>query len=367
MEKQNDLRIMDNGGRANQPFFSFLQAFYYGVLVALTLIMLSATLTGCNDDDDDAVDDTSYQQINLVSDVAGYGATKIDPNMTNAWGIALGPTGAFWIAGNGKAVTTIYDRNGQDLLPAISLNGSEPTGVVYNGTSGFNGSKYIYAGVDGKLTTWTSGTTTSVVVDRSSAGASYFGLTMASSGGNNFLYAANFSGRRIDVFDSNFNLVNMAFVDPTIPSDYSPFNIYEEDGKLFIAYAKYDSGEREEVTGAGFGYISIFNPDGTFVKRFASNGTLNAPWAIIDAPSGFGLGDEIILVGNFGDGTINVYNEDGDYKGQLKDNGQVVHIDGLWALQFPEDGVPTGDQNQLFFTAGPQDETRGLFGYLKKR
>jgi uncharacterized protein (TIGR03118 family) len=367
MKKQHDLRIIGHENATNHPFYNFMGAFYYGVLVALMLIILSATLTGCSDDDDDVVDETSYQQINLVSDVVGYGATKVNPNMTNAWGIAIGPTGAFWIAGNGKAVTTIYDRDALELLPAISLNGSAPTGVVYNNTSGFNGSKYIYATEDGKIITWTSGTTMTVEVDRSFSGSSYFGLAMASTGGSNFLYAANFSGHRIDVFDSNFNFVNMTFVDPTMPSDYSPFNIYEEDGKLFVAYAKYDSGQGKEITGAGLGYISIFNADGSFVKRFASNGTLNAPWAIVDAPSGFGLGDNIILVGNFGDGTINVYNEDGDYKGQLKDNGQVMHIDGLWALAFPENGVPAGDQNQLFFTAGPQNETRGLFGYLKKR
>ena len=101
--------------------------------------------------------------------------------------------------------------------------------------------------------------------------------------------------------------------------------------------------------------------------RFASQGMLNSPWAIVDAPPGFGLGTDMILVGNFGDGKINIFNSSGTFQGQLKDNDNTISIDGLWALMFPENGIPSGDQNQLFFTGGPNDEEHGLFGYIRKK
>jgi uncharacterized protein (TIGR03118 family) len=339
---------------------------FKGFLMAFALFAM-ATI-GCKKDDTTA-SSNSYQQTNLVADSSGYGAARIDPNLANAWGIAIGPTGAFWIAANHTGVGPVYDRNGVELLPAVSVPGGAPTGVVYNNTSSFGTSKFIYASEDGKISAWTSGEAAALKADRSAFNAVYKGIAIASDGGADFIYAANFKGNRIDVFDQSFNLVlTKPFTDSSIPAGFAPFNVYNHDGNLYVTYAKQESPDNEDdVKGAGNGYINIFSPNGTLIKRFASQGTLNSPWGIVDAPSGFGVGNDMILVGNFGDGRINVFSSDGTYKGQLSDNGQTISIDGLWALAFPENGVPAGDQNQLFFTAGPKDERHGLFGYLSKR
>lgn len=335
-----------------------------------TLIIILLTITACHRHHDVIPSNPSgYKQVNLVSDLSSYNATYTDPNLTNAWGIAVGPTGSFWIAANHSMMSTIYDRTGKQLLGAIPTAGSPVTGVVYNNTGSFNGAKFIYAGEDGKIVTWTSGNTMTVVADRSSSEAVYKGIAIANDGGNDFLYVANFKGSKIDVFDNNFNYItSKPFADASIPAGFAPFNVYNHDGLLYVTYAKQQGPDNEDdEKGVGNGYVNIFNPNGTLVRRFASQGTLNSPWGLVDAPSGFGLGDDMILVGNFGDGHINIYKSGGAYAGQLMDNGSVIQIDGLWGLFFPEDGIPSGDPNQLFFTAGPQDENHGLFGYLIKR
>lgn len=341
-------------------------------IISLILFALLVTgMSGCSKDD--TTSKTSYIQTNVVSDVPGYGASRVDAKLVNPWGIAIGPTGSFWISANHSGYTTIYDRNGAERLPAISVpsqilpNGGAPTGVVYNSNNlSFWASKFIYAGEDGTISIWITGVSTSIVANRSSQGAVYKGLAIATDGVADFLYVANFKGNNIDVFDANFNFVTTkAFDDPTIPADYAPFNIYNHGGKLYVTYAKRKGPDNvDDDKGSGNGYINIFNPDGTLVKRFASQGSLNSPWGLVDAPAGFGLGADRILVGNFGDGKINIFKADGSYEGQLANNGNVISIDGLWALVFPEDGIPEGNQNQLFFTAGPADETHGLFGYL---
>jgi uncharacterized protein (TIGR03118 family) len=339
------------------------------VLLAL-IFMISGT--SCKKDDGDnsgSGNATGYQQVNLVSDQSSYNGARVDANLSNAWGIAIGGTGAIWISANHTDKSVVYDRNGAELLPAVTFpQGAAPAGVVYNSTSSFMGNIFIYAGEDGKLYGWSSGSSATLLSDRSSMNSVYKGLAIANNNGADYLYVADFRNAHVDVFDANFNYVTMAFSDSTIPSGFAPFNIYNHDGKLYVMYAKQLGPDNEDdESGAGNGYINIFNPDGSLDKRFASQGTLNSPWGLVDAPSGFGLGDEMILVGNFGDGKINIFDSNGTFKDQLKDNGTVMSIDGLWALEFPENGIPSGDQNQLFFTAGPQDESHGLFGYIKKR
>ena len=48
-----------------------------------------------------------FRQTNLVSDVSGA-AQLIDPNLKNAWGLALGPATPLWVADNGTSVSTLY-------------------------------------------------------------------------------------------------------------------------------------------------------------------------------------------------------------------------------------------------------------------
>lgn len=168
------------------------------------------------------------------------------------------------------------------------------------------------------------------------------------------------------VFDSNFNYVtNKPFADGGIPSDYGPFNIRNIDGNLYVTYAKHKAPDNEDdQKGPGNGFVDVFNANGKLLKRFASRGALNSPWGIVPTANGFFNDPNTILIGNFGDGRINVYKDNGDFVGSLKnEGGDDIIIDGLWAI---ENNIPNADPKQLYFTAGPDDESHGLFGYLSK-
>jgi hypothetical protein len=69
-------------------------------------------------------------------------------------------------------------------------------------------------------------------------------------------------------------------------------------------------------------------------------------------------------VGDFGDGRINAYRS---RHGRFTPAGQLgsVKIDGLWALQFGMGAANNGPKDSLFFTAGPGDESHGLFGTIR--
>jgi uncharacterized protein (TIGR03118 family) len=117
----------------------------------------------------------------------------------------------------------------------------------------------------------------------------------------------------------------------------------------------------------GHGFVDEFTTHGVMVRRFASRGRLDSPWGVTMAPAdGFGSASGHILIGNFGDGGINVFDPDsGDSDGSLKDaNGDSIAPDGLWSLSFGN-GASAGPKTTLFFTAGPHDESDGLFGKIE--
>lgn len=315
-----------------------------------------------------------YNQTNLVADTAGYGAARIDPSLVNPWGISFSATSPIWISANHTSLSVIYDTAGMTVIPNVTIQGGNgaPTGQVFNGTSGFvipaNGkpARFIFAGEDGTISAWNGGTAAITIVDRSHQQAVYKGLAMANDGTGNFLYAANFKKSKIDVFDSTFaHVKEKGFVDKNIPNDYGPFNIRNIDGNLFVTYAKHQAPDNmDDQKGPGNGYVDIFSPKGDLLQRFTSRGALNSPWGIVPAAPGFYSVPNTILIGNFGDGRINVYKADGEFVGTLKDkHGHDIVIDGLWAL---ENNVPKANPLNLYFTAGPADETHGLFGYLSK-
>ncbi|MDO6429089.1 TIGR03118 family protein [Flavitalea sp. BT771] len=323
----------------------------------------------------------NYQQTNLVADVAGSGAAMTDPRLLNAWGIAVNPVGIVWIAANHSGTTTVYDSTGKTLLGPVAIPshgdhfGGSPTGIVFNATTDFvipcnqKTAKFIFVNEDGTVSAWGGGDSTFTVADRSADNTVYKGLALANDGTGNFLYAADFRGKKIDVYDRSFTFITTKpFVDPDIPAGFSPFNIQNIGGKLYVTYAMLKGPENEDdQPGTGNGYIDIFNPDGSLLKRFASRGALNSPWGLAQAPAGSGLPFHSILVGNFGDGWINVYDSTGFYTGALQSNGQPVIIPGLWALDFPYNEAPLSDPGKLYFTAGPGDEEHGLFGFLKMK
>jgi uncharacterized protein (TIGR03118 family) len=189
---------------------------------------------------------------------------------------------------------------------------------------------------------------------------------MANDGGSNFIYVTDFHNAKIDVFDNNFTFVTTKpFVDPGIPAGFAPFNIVNIGGQLFVTYAKQLAPDNhDDQAGPGNGYVDIYTPGGLLVKRFVTQGMLNSPWGIAQAPAGFGQVANAILIGNFADGNINVYDVNGTYKGKLMHGGTAISIPGLWAITF--DNIAPADPNQLYFTAGPNSEAHGLFGYLKK-
>lgn len=256
-----------------------------------------------------------FQQVNLISDTAGIPAEFRDSNLVNAWGIAVGPSGIFWISDNHSGKSALYDRNGNTKGPAVSIPGAEdsmgaPTGVVFNATPDFpmpDGSGkalFIFAGEDGSLSAWKTGAAAKIVATPPDSDAVYKGLALASDGGKNFLYVANFKDRRVEVFDSAFHRdTTKSFRDTTLPADYGSFNIATIGGNLFVSYAKLNPPDNEDdQAGPGNGFIDEFKTDGILVRWFASGGNLNSPWGMVSVPDPFGPYKDRIFVGNFGDG-----------------------------------------------------------------
>ncbi len=288
--------------------------------------------------------------------------------------------------------------------------------------------RFIFVGVDGVLSAWNAGDTAQLIKNNS-AGSAYTGLALATSAGASYLYAADFRAGKIEVWNSYFAPVSMPFKDSHLPAGFAPFNIQAIGTSLYVTYAKVGPDGRDQP-GPGNGYVDIFNTNGSLVSRFAARGTLTSPWGIAQAPASFfnddadnhDLGDNngvdnnnnhnnsgpgkngegnngnsgsnnsgkgngdgndnngngsgisnnssdesILLVGNFGDGRINAYRQNGNFLGQLKSHGFPVTIYGLWSLVFPPVTATTIDPNRLYFTAGPNQEKDGLFGYLIKK
>jgi uncharacterized protein (TIGR03118 family) len=324
----------------------------------------------------------NFAQVNLVSDAASSGAATVDPTLKNPWGLAVNNTaGLIWISSNHGSVTNVYDSTGKTQLgpfnvPSVTTpGGGAPTGVAFNTTADFqmpgttNAAKFIFVGEDGIVSAWTIGSTAAVkVADQSAADAVYKGCALGNSAGANFLYAANFTNKTIDVFDNTFHLkTGFDFKDGAMPDGFGPFNIANIGGKLYVTYAKIEANGDDDVAGAGNGYVDVFSTDGKLISRFASQGPLNSPWGIAQSPDGFGLPLHSIVVGNFGDGYVNVYDSTGVYTGALQNNGQPVIIPGLWALDFYVNEFAKANPTKLFFTAGPGGEEHGLFGYLIKQ
>jgi uncharacterized protein (TIGR03118 family) len=325
-----------------------------------------------------------YQQHNLVSDQAGV-ADHQDAHLVNAWGIAFNPFGFAWVADNGTGFSTLYDGAGVlqspivTIPPAASASGSNPTGIVFNASTGFpvtqgvvsGSAKFIFVTEDGVLAGWAPNvdlTHAVLVKDNSASGTVYKGLALSAGGNGSLLYATDFHNNKIDVWDTNFTPVVLpagAFVDPGLPKGFAPFGIQAINGNIYVTYAKQDALQHDDVQGKGLGFVDVFDPNGKLIDRVASKGPLNAPWGLALAPAGFGEFANSLLVGNFGDGNINAFDlATGQFLGALKGmNGRPITIDGLWGLAFGN-GFSGQSVNTLFFTAGPVDESHGLYGRI---
>lgn len=327
-----------------------------------------------------------YQQHNLVSD--GFiAADHIDANLVNAWGVAFNPFGPVWVADNGTGMSTLYDGAGNALSLVVQIPGpaggnptGNPTGIVYNGSTGFvvsNGttsgpSRFIFATEDGVIAGWAPGvdaTHAVRVIDNSTTGSIYKGLALSAGGNGSLLYATDFHNNKIDVFDGSFNPVTPlagAFTDAGIPAGFAPFGIQAINGDLYVSYAKQDAEQHDDVAGKGLGFVDAFDANGHFIRRVITHGRLNAPWGMALAPAGFGRFGNRLLVGNFGDGRINAYDlASGEFVGVLSAGEKPIQIDGLWGLAFGN-GFLGQPADTLFFAAGPGDEQHGLYGRIDR-
>jgi uncharacterized protein (TIGR03118 family) len=308
----------------------------------------------------------------LVSDEPGDGLQ--DANLLNPWGVSHSPTGPIWVSDNGTGVSTVYtvdaatDATTKASLTVSIPNAGSVTGQVFNGdASAFNGDAFVFVSEDGTVSGWRPALGSSAETLVSPSSASYKGAAIGATGGYTYLYGANFAAGSIDVVKGSAAAPDLAsnFTDPNLPSGYSPFNVQQLGGQLFVAYAQRDAQTNEEIAGPGLGIVDRFALDGSFIGRVGSGGTLNAPWGLALAPAAFGDIAGQLLVGNFGDGMINVYNlTTNSANGQLVDGGGLpVAIDGLWALA-PGNGGSAGSADRIYFTAGPDEESHGRFGVI---
>jgi uncharacterized protein (TIGR03118 family) len=346
-----------------------------------------------------------FSQSNLVSDdQPGHVNAQIqDPNLINPWGVAFSPTGPFWVNDNHTGVATVYSVDPRTnatgafpplpasplvvtIAPPQAVSGvttASPTGIVFNTDhNGFmlngNPATFIMDTEDGTISAWNGGTTTTLEVDNSAnasagdpnvppdegIGAVYKGLAIGTQqNGTTLLYASNFRHGTVDVFNDQWKQVN-SLTDGNIPAGFAPFNVQVLDGHLFVTFAKQDSFKHDDVAGAGNGFVDEFSLGGKLIARVASNGPLNSPWGLTIAPADFGKFAGDLLVGDFGDGRINAF----DLKNHDKFVGQLLGVDGkpitigdLWTLT-PGNGGLAGSKGEVFFTAGVQSESFGLFG-----
>jgi uncharacterized protein (TIGR03118 family) len=345
-----------------------------------------------------------YLQHNLVSDLPAV-ADLQDASLVNAWGLVASATSPWWVSNNGTATSTLYNTSGPIVMKVALTNlacqcvivPGAPTGIVFNGApitsgTGFVVSSggasgpavFIFASEDGSISGWNPNvpppvpppplrSSQATVAVQPSDDNVYKGLAIAGTIRGDFLYATNFRAGTVDVFDHNFVKQSSpgAFTDPKIPKGFAPFGIQNIGGIIYVTYAKQDAAKHDDVPGVGNGFVNAFTTDGTLIRRVASKETLDSPWGLAMTPAGFGKFSGDLLIGNFGNGKIHAYDPNallgnGEFKrrGVLHSaDGPPLKIDGLWALQFGN-GAAAGPKTTLFFTAGPQGESHGLFGSL---
>lgn len=325
-----------------------------------------------------------YTVTPLVSDGA-VPAQFTDADLVNGWGLARSATSPWWVADNGPdqstSKATLYNAAGAKVPLTVDVLGG-PTGAVFAGVPGnfpigatsdstLGPALFVFATEAGDIRAWRGGTTAFVAPTTGIApGAVFKGLAIAQpTPGSPLLYATDFHNAQVDVFNGAWQNVTPpgAFVDPGIPRGFAPFGIQTIGSDVFVTYAKQDADAHDEVDAQGLGFVDEYGLQGNLVARVAQRGQLDGPWGLAMAPASFGRFGGDLLVGNFGDGQINAFaagNGGWSHAGTLRTpaGGKLV-IDRLWALEFGN-SQSNGDPDTLFFTAGPNDESDGLFGKI---
>lgn len=306
----------------------------------------------------------------LTSNQSGL-ATYTDPLLQNAWGLAYGPGGPFWVSDNADGWSTLYTGTGQPQTTQVivpSADGTSPgtpTGIVYNGSTQFKidtwTSVFLFDTLDGTISGWSefSPAAALIAVDNSASGAVYTGLAITNYTSNNYIFAADSWNDKVDIYDGNFKFV-LSFTDAAVPAGFTPFGIQDIGGNVYVSFAA--------TSGGPGGYIDIFSEQGKLIKRLVQGKPLNQPWGFAMAPSNFGPLSNALLISNNVDsgGTINAFNPTtGKFMGTISSGtGKPIKIAGLWGIEFGGGSSNNGNTNQLFFTAGPTGETNGLFGVI---
>jgi len=355
-------------------------------LAALTLVLLPFASTRPARA---AAESNAYHQTNLVSDLPGMALIQ-DPDLVNPWGISLSGGSPFWVANNGTGTSTLYA--GDHVSPPtplskngliVTIPGGLPTGTVSNtgaptdfivkSGAASGRASFLFASQVGIVSGWNPNVPAPGSKQAQIGGtgdAVYTGLAIGQVGSATYLYAADFEHGKIDVYDFAFHTPNPpldgSFSDPNIPNSYSTFNIQSIGGKLYVTYAQQSHKEPDEETDRGSGFVDVFDTSGHLLQRLIQGNHLKSPWGIALAPENFGAFSHALIVGNFADGQLHAFDPDsGKYLGEMKnENGKPVVIDGLWGITFGNGGNG-GDKNALYFAAGIQDETHGLFGSLR--
>jgi uncharacterized protein (TIGR03118 family) len=357
----------------------------------------------------DLVVNKSVNNVPTLTDKNGivHIAKFFDPNLLNPWGVGESATSPFWVSDNNAGKSTLYNTQGAPQARVVSIPApgdplgasGTPTGLVFNTAQGQQAFKisgvdsagfpttapavFLFATEDGTIVGWnpnvnpkgfasgTAGMHGIIAVDNSSVthpesgGAVYKGLAIAmNEKGATFLYATDFRGGKVDIYDVNFATV-ASFTDPKLPHHYAPFNVVPIGDELFVTFAVQNDAKHDDVAGEGHGIVDVFEPDGELRQRFAQHGQLNSPWGVALAPRDFGELGGSVLIGNFGNGHINAFDPDsGRFLGKLRDpKGKAILIEGLWTIMFGNGGNG-GATDTLYFTAGPNGEQDGLFGSL---
>jgi uncharacterized protein (TIGR03118 family) len=298
-----------------------------------------------------------------------------DGQLTNPWGISASGMSPFWISDNGAGVSTLYavDPNTnvatKQALTVVIPGDGTVTGQAFNGGTGFNSDRFLFVSEDGTISGWRGAIgSTAEVLQLPDPANIYKGVTLETIGGHSYLLSANFARGTIDVLKGDTSAPDLTgkFTDPAIPNHFAPFNISKLGNIIYVTYALQDG--KDDKPGPGNGFVSAFDQNGTFLARIGNQGMLNSPWGLAIAPSGFGSLAGDLLVGNFGDGRINIFSADPGspgFIGQLTDakTGNPLSIDGLWGL-IPGNGMGAGNVHDIYFTAGPNDEAGGAFGVL---
>ena len=361
-----------------------------------------------------------YNQTNLVSNSPGI-APVSDPQLINPWGLSRTSGSPWWISDNATGFSTLYNGAGEKqslivTIPPADPNNKKtptgtPTGTIVNGSqtdfllAPGKPAVFLFCTIDGTLAGWNPTvavapgaappSTQAVTVVKTTDGSSYTGLTSAFIDGKQYLYAANFTKGRVDVYDNTFHLVGRSkehsgedpfedqfsehsFMDESLQRPYVPFNVQAIGNDIVVTYVVHQEGSPFETDGPGLGFVDIYSSAGRLLVRLQHGDWLNAPWGLALAPLDFGRFSHDLLIGQFaggGDtqssGFIAAYDlATGKFDGLLLDaSGKPLAINGLWALS-PGNVSPNNNDAasapaaEVYFTAGPNHGSGGLFGYL---